>query len=881
MLRTDRRTNKRGGGVLLAMSTDIQYKEVDLSPVNDIVESIDAVGIHVNNGNKSILIILVYIPPTTYHQTIQLFFERLQICTDISSNTILIGDFNIHGFDDNKPRDRKYETLSNFFIENNFKQMNKIVNSNGGILDLIAVNGDIKVAIHKETMPILQEDQYHPTIIINANVKVPKLHNFPAVKSKMDFNFKLADFHALYSDILNCSWEKINQYDDVNTACDEFYQLINNILSKHVPLKHKSSKRYPCWFQEATIAALRNKNILYKKYKMSHLQSDHELFKHARQELKELVSDAFHKYTTDMEIELKHNPQKLWSFIKEKNNKTRIPGSMTYKDRTISGPENITEAFAEFFSSVYQSSSNVNTLSRESCYTNVNISKITEKDVIFASKELNNSNATGNDNLPTFVVQDCIHVWAKPLSILYNKSLNQNIFPDMWKQSRVVPILKNGSPNCIENYRPITIIPVFAKIYERILHNKIFKCVKHQISVTQHGFFEKRSTVTNLMTKMQIITNNMNHSIQTDVIYTDFQKAFDSIDHLMLIDKLANMGFSKELLSFFCSYLHARKLHVFYCGAKSKEFIATSGVPQGTNLAALLFSIYINDLPNAIDTDTLLFADDFKLIKTIRTERDAVDLQQQINNVLRWCGTNKLHLNIRKCSVLSYTKAKNPILYPYTLGEEILLRVQQIKDLGITFQNDLSFKSHIKDITKSAYRTLGMVIRNCKHFESINTLQTLYRALIRPKLEYGTQIWSPKESYLVDTIEGLQRKFLKFLYFKQHGTYPETGIPEDNLLVEFKTDSLYKRRVCADINFIKKLINGDIDSTYLLANLNFYVPRVNSIVRATFYVNQSNRDTHKFAPLNRMCSAVNEHFSNLDIFCASMTDIRTALETRE
>ena len=319
-------------------------------------------------------------------------------------------------------------------------------------------------------------------------------------------------------------------------------------------------------------------------------------------------------------------------------------------------------------------------------------------------------------------------------------------------------------------------------------------------------------------------------------------------------------------------------MHVYYCGDKSRTFIATSGVPQGTNLAALLFAIFINDLPGIINAEVLLFADDVKILKTINNQADCHALQDQINKLMQWCEMNKLELNINKCCVMSYTRAKQPILNAYKIGNECLKRAQETTDLGITFQSDLSFRNHVANIIKNTYRTMGMVIRNCSYFKSTAPLEMLYCSLIRPKLEYCTQIWSPHDSCLINDVESIQRKYLKFLHFKKHGVYPEIGSSAEILRSEFKMDSMEKRRIFNDINFVRKLINGDVESTHLIGTLNFYVPRINSRYHPTFYVDSSRRDAHKFSPINRMCSQVNELLNGFDIFSASKKDICSALE---
>ena len=235
----------------------------------------------------------------------------------------------------------------------------------------------------------------------------------------------------------------------------------------------------------------------------------------------------------------------------------------------------------------------------------------------------------------------------------------------------------------------------------------------------------------------------MDNRGQIDVVYTDFSKAFDRVDHKLLIDKLSHIGFSNSLLNFFISYLNNRLQYVYYNSYRSNTYLATSGVPQGSNLGPLLFIIFINDLCNNLDCQKLLFADDLKIFSEINKIDDCIDLQQQIHKIELWCISNKLEMNVSKCKVVTYTRKATQTEFLYTFNNTVLSRGQTTKDLGILFDSKLDFVEHVNVITNSALRLLGFIIRNCKQFSNTQALKTLYFSLVRSKIEYGAIIWNP------------------------------------------------------------------------------------------------------------------------------------------
>ena len=387
----------------------------------------------------------------------------------------------------------------------------------------------------------------------------------------------------------------------------------------------------------------------------------------------------------------------------------------------------------------------------------------------------------------------------------------------------------------------------------------------------------RRSTLTNLVSFTQYISNTFNNSGQVDVIYTDFSKAFDKLDHGLLLKKLCSIGLDRNLLSLFHSYLTDRCLVVHYQGFKSVQITSTSGVPQGSILGPLLFTIFINDICQTINCRLLLYADDCKLFSRVDNLLDCKLIQNDLHAIKRWCDENCLPLNINKCKCMSFSRKKELIEFHYEIDNILLEKCVTFKDLGVTFDSKLSFVYHVSMVTAAAYKNLGFIIRNTKFFSDINSLKLLFNAFVRSKLEYASIVWSPGYDQHISSIEQVQRRFLKHLSFKLDQRYPDRGIPHSPLLLRFGLNSLSARRDFAGVVFLYKLLNNELDSPTLLSNINVHVPVVNTRTNNTFYLARPSSNALLFSPIFRICSIYMKFQKVVDIFCCNVACIKKVI----
>lgn len=354
-----------------------------------------------------------------------------------------------------------------------------------------------------------------------------------------------------------------------------------------------------------------------------------------------------------------------------------------------------------YFKSVYVPVST--TTQPTSTVTNVitnNTYQLNTTDIYNALIQLDVSKGPGSDGIPPVLLRNCCNSLVEPLRVIFNMSLKFGIFPETWKTSFIIPIFKKGQRSDVQNYRGISILSAIPKLFESIVNNHLIFLLKSQISQKQHGFMPARSTTTNLATFTNFTVTALENGNQVDTIYTDFSKAFDVLDHGVIISKLSRFNIGQIPLSWFESYLTGRSQFVKLGDATSKIFAVTSGVPQGSHLGPTLFNIFLNDVVNCFkNSNVLMYADDLKIYNLITSTHDCHLLQKDLGEFWNWCENNKLKLNVSKCAIMSFSKKRSSIIYNYKLYDICVSRVKVMRDLGVIFSTDMSFTTHIDFIT--------------------------------------------------------------------------------------------------------------------------------------------------------------------------------------
>ena len=379
--------------------------------------------------------------------------------------------------------------------------------------------------------------------------------------------------------------------------------------------------------------------------------------------------------------------------------------------------------------------------------------------------EIKTKKSPGLDGISIRLLKDASNIVAGPLVNIFNVSLQRAIFPNDWKLAKVTPIFKEGNKADCENYRPISVISAVAKLFEKLVYLQLssFLRLNGILVEQQSGFRQQHSTETALLSSTNEWLFNMDRGLLSGVLFLDLKKAFDTIDHHILLSKLELYGIKGTSLKWFESYVSGRSQ---ICSVNSKMSAARQikcGIPQGSNLGPILFLLYINDLPNCLETTKAnLFADDTSLsCEGFSPYEIETKLNKDIENVHRWLTANKLSLNMEKSEFMIIGSRRrlasienSPVL---TLGGNNIKRVYQKKTLGMILDDQLKWNKHNEMQCKTISNNIAL-LKRAKLFVNRDSLIKIFNALVWPHFNYCSTIWNDGCCSIIDKLFILQKR---------------------------------------------------------------------------------------------------------------------------
>ena len=556
-------------------------------------------------------------------------------------------------------------------------------------------------------------------------------------------------------------------HTDVESVWNIIKSVVLSSMHQYIPKYRIKNRKSPRWFTSEIRHLLNCLRSLRKKYKTHPTQNNLNHLKSAESHLQQKISNAKTDYEQTLVNSCSNNMSKLFQHVNSITCSKSIPLTMNYDSTSACSNFDKACLFNNFFFSVFNNeSSTINLDSIPLLSRTLSSINFSENDVYNALTSLQSNKATGIDDIGPNILKVCAPVLYKPLHYLFTLSIHHCKLPSEWLIHCITPVFKSGNKNSVKNYRPISLLCNTSKVLEKIIYDKIIEFVSKSISSSQFGALKGRSAIQQLLVFLHQIVNS---TMQTDVIYLDIQKAFDSIPHCKLLAKLWSFGITGNLWRWILCYLSGRTQVVRINNVLSTTLPVLSGVPQGSILGPVLFLIYMNDLPSVTTVSkSLLFVDDTKCFNNVSNTMDLVSLQQDLDFIARWSIQSSLKFNTTKSVHLSF---KSKVTTTFKLLDVPVVTNTTHKDLGIILSVDLSWDYHYEHITSKAYRMLGLLRHTFSKSLSISAKKLLYISLVRSQLIYGSPIWRLFLIKDIKLIEQIQCKATKFILNDFHSDY--------------------------------------------------------------------------------------------------------------
>ena len=836
IVRQDRR-KRAHGGVIMYIQNSLPIS--DVSTYDD--DTCEAVICTVKCINTKVA--AVYRPPNTsvdsFENLLKFLHKELNSGdTDKFTEFIILGDFNFPDikWEGNRVYSKenstnKSETLLLQFMENNLlSQYITQPTREKNILDLFLTNNPnlyLQSSSEKTSRPKSDHNivSIQTTYDLNSNPKAFSDNVQFTPHTFRSLNFQKADFDQLNLQLKSIDWDHLKSICPMEDFPELFRLTVLQVCMEHCPTKSKQSSKVNPHTRHRNTLRRRKRKVKPQIEAISQKNPTSPKLVKLKAELYDLdrkISESITKQNLEAETKaiakIIENPRYFFSYAKRHAKRKSTVGPLTNNDKNLEDdPKKMADILQGQYSSVF--SDPKSSKKKCPCLKNLNIQKtlseieITTDKIVKAIDEIGIDAACGEDDIPAIVLKNCKLSLSHPIMLIWKESFEHGYIAKQFKNQIITPVHKKASKADPANYRPIALTPHTIKIFERIIRDHLVAHLEEQslLCRNQHGFRKGRSCLTQLLLHIDAVLNNMLNNKDTDVIYLDYAKAFDKVDHQILLKKLHAYGIRGKLLTWLNCYLANRHQTVVINGKHSYPAKVISGVPQGTVLGPVLFIVYLNDLQSCIiNSVTSSFADDTRIKKAISSVQDTVLLQEDLNNAIDWSDRNNMLLHQKKFELVTHLAGQRNNLQElpfqneyseyYTADGSVISPQPVVKDLGVTITSDLSWSTHISNIAESA-RKISSWILSVFADRSEQTIMPLYKTLVRSRLEYNSPLWNPTKIEDIKHLEGVQRTVTARIREVRHLSYWDR-LKKLNLM------SLQRRRERYAILQVFKILKG-------------------------------------------------------------------------
>ena len=765
------------------------------------------------------------------------------------ANILVCGDFNAHHSTwlNSQITDNAGVSAYNFSLAQSLSQIVNFPtripdreNQNPSLLDLCLVS-DASLYSASPHAPLGNSDH----VVVSISFLPPTSCSHEAPAHRTSYNYSSADWDSFRDFLSSAPWPDIFSLS-ADQCASEIMSWIQSGIDAFVPHRCYQSKPHSSpWFSPLCATAIAHRNHFFHQFQRDSSEANRVLFRDARNRCKRVLSEAKAQYSATIKARIsaqKLGSREFWRIFNSifSKKKSTIP-PLFDGFQVITSSKDKAELLARTFAKNCTLDDTGQPLPHvpPRCADDISTLHITPSSVAAVISSLNPSTASGPDNIPVCVLQNCSPELSSILSKLFNKCLSESRFPSCWKCPSVVPIYKNsGERSDFNNYRPISLLPIVSKVFERLLNDHLVSHLENLglFCDKQYGFRKHRSTADLLTVITERFFRALNRLGGARVIALDISKAFDKVWHSGLLHKLQSYGVKGPLLDIIASFLSNRKIKVVLDGAASSIYSINSGVPQGSILGPILFLIFINDLPDSVLSSLAIFADDTSLYSCIERKPSPSDqaeiarsLQLDLDSTTQWGSRWLVTFNATKTKLLSISKRRSVDHPQICMSGNPLPESSSVKLLGLTLTSDLSWGQYIQSIAKIAARKVGSLYR-ARSYLSQAAILHIYKSLVRPCMEYCCHLWAGAPSTSLNLLDRIQRRVVNIVG-------PDLSA---------KLDNLSHRRDVASLSLFYKYFNGRCSS-----ELSSLVPPLKVFHRQTRFASNAHPYTVSVPVSNR------------------------------